>query len=183
MLVIDTETGGLDWRRCALVSVAAIHMESRAEFSMVIRPHDGLDLDPEALAVNGYTRDYLVANGVEEGEAMRLFAMWLHVFGKQEWCGCNPAFDQAFVDTAFERHAIEKRLPRRAIDLQTLAWMAHTMRVLTLPIGNDGLPKRSLDAIIEAVGLSRATDKHDALEDARLTLAAFRLIHAKISGN
>ena len=183
MLVIDTETGGLDHRRCALVSIGAIHMESGAEFSMLIRPHSGMDLDAEAMAVTGITREQLEQNGTDEGDALRLFAGWMHVFGKQEWCGCNPSFDQGFVDAGFARHGIEKRLPRRAIDLQTVAWVAHSMRKISLPYGRDGMPKRSLDAILAAVGLSRATGRHDALEDARLTLAAFRFIYAKISGH
>lgn len=183
MLVIDTETGGLDAGRCALVSVAALHLESGAEFSLVIRPHAGLEIDAEALGVHGFTPDYLETFGMEEGQAMRMFAMWLHVFGKHDWCGCNPHFDRAFVDAAFARHGIEKRLDRRPVCLQTMAWLAHAMKKISLPIGRDGLPKRSLDAILEALGLARGSEMHDALEDAKLTGAAFRQLHAKISGH
>ncbi len=179
MLVIDTETGGLDWRRCALVSVGAIHAESGAEFSMLIRPHEGLDLDAGAMEVTGLQRDHLLEHGTDEGDALRMFAMWLHVFGPQEWCGCNPEFDRGFLDAGFARHGIEKRLPRRPVCLQTLAWLAADRGLISLAVGSNGMPKRSLDAILEAVGLARSSAKHDALEDARLTLGAYRKIKAR----
>ena len=182
MLVIDTETGGLDAGRCALLGVAAIHLESGAEFSLLIRPHVSLDLDAEALEVNGLTMDHLLAVGTDEGEAMQTFAMWLHVFGPQEWFGCNPSFDQRFLEAAFARHEVKARLRRGAVCVQTLAWAAHSLGKLLLPVGKDGLPKRSLDAILGGLGLARESMKHDALEDCRLTLAAFRELVSRLSG-
>lgn len=183
MLVIDTETGGLDPARCALIGIGAIHVESGAEFSLLLKPHAGLDLDSEALEVTGMSADHLMKVGTDEGDAMRMFAMWLHVFGRQEWCGCNPHFDRQFLDAAFVRHGIDKRIPHRAIDLQTLAWMAYTMGRLDLPVGKHGMPSRSLDAILEALGLARSSDRHDALEDARLTMRALQRLHTRISGH
>lgn len=182
MLVIDTETGGLDPGRCALLSVAARHVESGAEFSILIRPHEGLELNQEAVAVHGLSWAHLMRFGMEEADAMGMFAMWLHVFGRHDWCGCNPHFDRGFLDAAFARHGIEKRMDRRPVCLQTLAWLAHGMGRIRLPLGRDGLPKRSLDAILEALGMRREGKTHDALEDVRLTAGAFRRIYAKISG-
>ena len=181
MFVIDCETGGLDPALDALVSVAAIHAESGAEFSMLIRPHVGLALNDEALEVNGLSRAHLEQEGTDEKDAMGAFAMWLHVFGHQEWMGCNPQFDRAFIDAAFARHEIGKRLGHRPIVLQAVAWLADSLGLIELPHGSDGLPKRSLDAILGALGLSRGSDWHGAMEDCQLTLAAYKIIKSRFS--
>ncbi len=183
MLVIDTETGGLDPARCALVSVAAVHAESGAEFSLLIKPHAGLELEPQAMAVHGYSQEHLEEYGMDEAVAMQVFSCWLHVFDRGEWAGCNPNFDRGFLDVAFARHGIEKRMGRRPIEVQTVAWLAHQLGKVVLPLGRDGMPKRSLDAILQALGISRATDRHDALEDCRLTLAAFKQLTSLLEGN
>jgi DNA polymerase III epsilon subunit-like protein len=177
MLVVDTETGGLDPARHALVSIGAIHMESGAEFSMLIRPADGLELEDQAVKVHGLSAEHLEQHGVDEEVAMVAFASWLRVFGPQDWMGANPDFDRGFIAAAFRRHRIMGDVPRRPVDVQAvawLAWLAWRLGALALPCGRNGLVKRSLDALLEAVGLSRGeSGVHDALEDARLTLAVW----------
>jgi ribonuclease T len=177
MLIIDTETGGLNPETDALLSVAAIHVESGAEILIMIAPAPGLQLTEEALKVNGLDPELLAKEGMPEKEAIGLLSMWLGIFGKQEWAGCNPEFDRGFIDAAFTRSGLKNRLPRRPIDVQTVAWTAYAAGLLDLPKNpHTGLPTRSLDGILKALGLARSSEKHDALEDAQLTLQALTAI-------
>lgn len=180
MLVIDTETGGTDPARCALVSIAAVH-SSGVEFHAIVRPAVGWQLEDAAMEVHGMSKQWLLENGESEPEVMRKFALWYGVFSRDEWGGCNPRFDMDFVNAAWTRCGMDQRLGYRPVCLGSLAWAAHVTKRISLPKGRDGAPKRSLDAILAALGMKRSGEKHGALEDARLTLGAFEKIMEKIS--
>lgn len=179
MLVIDTETGGTDPSRCALVSLAAVH-SSGAEFHSIVRPAVGWLLEDRAMEIHGMTKEWLLEHGEPEDVVMRRFALWYGVFAKDEWGGCNPRFDMDFVNAAWVRCGMDERLGYRPVCLGSLAWAAHVTKRIRLQIGRDGNPKRSLDAILEALGMKRTGATHGALEDARLTLAALQQIMVEL---
>jgi hypothetical protein len=81
-----------------------------------------------------------------------------------------------FVNAAWLRVGMDSRLGYRPVCVGTLAWAAHVTKRITLPKGRDGAPKRSLDAILASVGMKRSSEQHGALEDARLTMSAYRQI-------
>lgn len=179
MLVIDTETGGTDPARHALVSLAAVH-SSGAEFHAIVRPATGWVIDDEAISVHGMTREWLREHGEPEEDVMRKFALWHGVFSRDEWGGCNPRFDMEFVNAAWVRCGMDRRLGYRPVCLGSLAWAAHVTKRIELPLDRSRAPKRSLDAILAALGMKRSGDHHGALEDARLTLGAFDRIMEKL---
>ena len=59
LLVIDTETGGIDPNQHALLSVAAVDTVDGEAFTAMIRPSPEWICDPQALAKNGFTLDFL----------------------------------------------------------------------------------------------------------------------------
>lgn len=183
MIIVDTETGGLDPARCALLAVAAVHMETGETFFHYVRPFPTFACEAEAERVHGLTREFLEGQGLDEEDVMRRFAAWLHLHGRQDWAGCNPSFDQRFLDAAFERSGLETRMGRRPVCLQTVAWMADRLGAICLPVGKDGGRLRSLDAIAKTLGLGRQAVTHDALEDARLTLACLRRLLGMLRPN
>ncbi len=175
LLVIDTETGGIDPCRHALLSVAAVDSRDSEAFTAIIRPHEDWIIEPEALAKNGFTLDFLKKNGRPEREAMQDFALWLNARRFSLLAGCNVTFDRDFLTRAFARHGISWPLGK-SIDLQAAAWLAWERGLLELPTGRDGLPRLNLEAIAGALELYRRSEIHCALEDSLLTLACLNRI-------
>lgn len=170
MIIIDTETGGLDPRRHALVEVGALHVETGAEFHRIVKPYPSYEMEPEALRKNGYTPEILMEIGTEEAEVVVDFAKWMLSHPVQDWAGSNPGFDRDFIHAAMERHGMAYRLPRRPVGVENLAWMADQMGVIVLPVGKDGRKSAGLDSVLKALGMEdRGDNPHDALGDCRLT--------------
>jgi DNA polymerase III epsilon subunit-like protein len=171
LIVVDTETGGLDPARHALLSVAAVDSTTGDAFTALIRPNPEWECDAQALAKNGLTLDFLEKNGRAETDVMQDLSLWL---GERRFAlisGCNVAFDLSFLRAAYQRCGLTWPMSHRTVDLQAAAWLAYESRALALPEGKDGLPRLSLDHIAAALGYSRTGATHDALEDALLTLA------------
>jgi DNA polymerase III epsilon subunit-like protein len=174
MIIVDTETGGLDPEHDALLSVAAIHIESGSEFYHYVRPYPSFRCNPDAEKKHGISIEFLESQGLVEADVMSRFSAWLTSLAPQDWAGCNPAFDQRFLDAAFERSGLTFRMGRRPVCIQTVAYMADRLGAITLPSSSDGLKSRSLDSILLALGLSRPSTLHDALEDCRYTMHALQ---------
>ena len=173
LVVIDTETGGLDPERHALLSVAAVDSADGEAFVGLIRPHADWITEPEALAKNGFTLEFLEKNGRPERDVLQDLALWLHQRRFSILAGCNVAFDRDFLRAAFARHGMTWPM-HKSIDLQAAAWLAYEAGRLPLPEGKDGLPRLSLDHIAAAMGFSRSSAIHNALEDALMTTACLR---------
>jgi DNA polymerase III epsilon subunit-like protein len=180
LIVLDTETGGLDPERHALLSLAAVDSSSGEAFVAIIRPAPEWLIEPEALAKNGFTQDFLEKNGRPEHEVLADFALWLAARRFSLLAGCNVAFDRAFLQAAFARHGIAWSLQHRTVDLQAAAWLAYETGHLDLPEGKDGLPRLSLDHIAATLGHARSRSTHDALEDTMLTLMVLQRIIDRI---
>ena len=69
LLVIDTETGGFDPEKHALLSVAAVDSHDNEAFVGLIKPHPDWICEPEALTKNGFTLEFLEKNGRQIGRA------------------------------------------------------------------------------------------------------------------
>lgn len=175
LIVIDTETGGFDPSRHALLSVAAVDSIDNESFMAIIKPHPEWICEPEALAKNGFTMDFLTKNGRPERDVIQDFALWLGTRRFSVLAGCNVAFDLGFLREAFTRHALTWPMGK-TVDLQAAAWLAYEAGALELPVGKDSQPRLNLDHIAGALGFSRSGKTHNALEDALMTLACFHRI-------
>lgn len=177
LIVIDTETGGFQPDRHALLSIAAVDSQDGEAFTAIIRPHSDWLVEPEALAKNGFTHEFLEKNGRPEREVIQDFALWLHSRRTALLAGCHVAFDRDFLRAAFARHGLEWPMGR-SIDLQAAAWLAYETGHLDLPVGKDALPRLSLDHIAASLEHFRKSEIHNALEDCLLTLSCLsKLIH------
>ena len=173
LVVVDTETGGLRADRHALLSIAAVDSAGGEAFHALIRPSADWIVEAGALEVNGLSIDFLRDAGRAESVVMAEFQSWMNGRRGAMLAGCNVAFDIGFLEAAAKRVGV-KWQAGRSLDIRGAAWLAYETRGLDLAIGKDGNPKLSLDSIAGALGLSRASDKHNALEDALLTMACFR---------
>jgi DNA polymerase III epsilon subunit-like protein len=174
MIVIDCETGGLDPQKHALVSVALYCTKTREMLTVLVRPAEGLLLDPEAEEVHGFSREFLESNGLSERNAMERVAQWLEE-REDDVGGANPRFDGDFLRAAAKRCGIWLKLPGRMVDVQTIAWVADKLGRIELPRKKPGGPAScSLDSILVTLGRAREGKRHDAAEDAALTAFAFQ---------
>lgn len=176
IMCVDTETGGLDPARHALLSFSAVDSLDGEAFTALISPSSEWLVEKEALDVNGFTLEHLEKNGRPEREVMEDFVLWLGQRRYAVLAGCNTAFDRAFLLAAAERAGVSLPLGHRMICLQSAAWLAYEAGGLDLPLGKDGNPKLNLNTIAGALGMSRAGKIHNCLEDALLTLACLRRV-------
>lgn len=175
LIVVDTETGGLRADRHALLSIAAVDSEGGEAFHSLVRPSADWLVDEEALKVNGLSLDFLRDAGRAEVVVMNEFVKWMQARKGAVFAGANPSFDVAFLEAAAKRNGMEWRAGR-TLDLRAAAWLAYETKGLELQMDKNDNPKLSLDSISQALGLSRSGEKHDALEDALLTMACFKML-------
>ena len=99
LIAIDTETGGTNPRRHALLSIGAATLAG-ARFHRYILPIAGAEIEPAAAAVNGYTREKWAARGaVGLSTAMLEFREWLKVQkkgGARVPLAHNASFDRMY---------------------------------------------------------------------------------------
>lgn len=177
--VLDTETGGLDAGIHALCSVAICNDRTGAELYVMVKPADGLALTEKALQVNGFTLEQLAAQGAPESDAAAQIATFLRA-NPGIIAGQNLAFDLRFILALERRTSVRIDTGYRVVELQTLALAAHWCGLIALPIAH-GQPMTNLDTIGGCLGLSRASAKHGALEDAKLTAAAIGALMTKLT--
>jgi DNA polymerase III epsilon subunit-like protein len=158
-----------------LLSIAAVDSEGGEAFHALIRPSADWIVDKEALEVNGLSMEFLRERGRPETVVLNEFVAWMRERKGAVFAGANPQFDIAFLEAAAKRNGVDWRAGR-SLDLRGAAWLAHELGRITLPLGKDGNPKLSLDSIAGALGLGRSGEKHDALEDALLTMGCFKLL-------
>lgn len=132
LLVVDTETGGLDPVEACIISIAAqvlVIEPGKVEFAgeyfeSKIKPDR--PVGPAAAKVNGYTPEAW-ADAPEPAEALAAFRHWTEARCKEHdkpmWCGCNPLFDLKFYNSDRKRHgqAEPHGLGYRVIDVQSMA--------------------------------------------------------------
>lgn len=185
---IDTETTGLDAKRCGIIHLAAIMDIDGQEvdsFETRIRPANGLEISDEALAVSGTAREDLETFPSED-LALHTFRFWLgmHVdkFAKTDkafFAGYNSPFDIEFVRALFERNCDKyfgSWFWSGSIDVMGAA-------LWTLREERHKLPNFKLGTVAEHVLGSRVAELtadaglHNAMTDIRIT----RELHQRIT--
>jgi len=170
LLVVDTETGGLDPIRCSLLTLGAVlwedgRMVAEAEWS-VRESH--LEIEPDSLKEHQVDLRFVAAQGQppkEVAQALLDFAAPHFPGEKISLAGHNISFDAAFLRRLFRLGGLdyERSFSHRLIDTSSiLGALGIAGRI---PIRSRGLS--------EAIAHFRIpldeSKRHTALEDARLT--------------
>lgn len=172
LVVVDTETGGLDSETKSILSLGAVIVEDGIiidEFYMVIR-EDEILVDEKALRINGFTKQKIVAVGESPETVVEHFIDFLrkhNLTKKATIAGHNVEFDIGFIKRLFRLAEREsdygKYFSHRTIDTQA------TARVLTLA-ERITTKSTSLDSLCQILGVNVRKGKiHNALEDAKAT--------------
>lgn len=170
LVAIDCETGGLLPGYHALLQLAAVPSWESEPFNVWIWP-DSHEIDPESLPISGYSPEaWREKKAVRLATALEMFREWLEKAPVEPWklapLSHNAGFDRGFLDAAFR--FVGRRSPLGHRWRCSQATLAFLQDADLLPAGSV-----SLDALAGLCGLQRTNEAHDALEDARLCMAAY----------
>lgn len=175
VIVVDTETGGLDPSRHSILTFGAcLYNDGVIESTFlgkICEPE--LCLDPRALKVNGIiAEDVLTWDSPQV--VVQKFVNWLAdtgTYGTQTMAAHGIQFDAPFIRRLWRLAGVpfEDQWSHRMICTQSVANVLIMAGQLELP--NDSA---SLDNLAAYYGVKREHQYHDALEDAILTARVLR---------
>lgn len=175
-VIVDVETAGFNPKTDALLEIAAIipkfnrdnRLEIEETHSAHIKPFEGANLEPEALAFTGIDPYHPFRIARPEKDALQdIFRGIRHAIKKNNCTrailvGHNAAFDLSFVNAAVERTEIKRNPfhPFSTFDTVTLCGLAYGQTVLAKSAKIAGLSWDTSEA-------------HSALYDAEKTAEIF----------
>jgi ribonuclease T len=173
-VVVDVETGGFNASTDALLEIAAVLIDIEpsgrlirgATHSYHVRPFEGANIEPAALAVNGIDPHHPLRPALPENDALgRIFrevrtAMKLLGCKRAVLVGHNAAFDLGFLNAAVERSGIKRNPfhPFSCFDTATLAGAALGQTVLAKAALVAGIPFDASEAHSAAYDAERTAD-------------------------
>jgi len=171
LIIVDTETGGLDPQRHSLLSVAFVSIDGARRVELFVR-EPSLVTNPESMKVNGIDLEMIEREGLSPQEACERLDRFLE--GELERAGGkgallighNVAFDLAFLKRLYRlagREGDHPLISHRSLDTHTLLWaLAALGQIPAAACGSDGAFKH--------YGVSPPEElRHTALGDAVAT--------------
>ena len=186
----DLETSGTEPRWDRIVQFAGLRTDGELnevgdEYCTYVRLPDDVIPDPGATLVTGITPRMAREQGISEWQALRRIN---RLFTEANTCVVgynNLRFDDEFMRYGLYRnlmdpYAREWQNGNSRWDIIDLVRAASALRPegIEWPVDEDGLPVYRLEALTAANGLEHGR-AHDALADARVTLALARLVKTK----
>lgn len=168
LLVLDTETGGLNPETDALLSVGLVDWCDGivTRQTEILVDAEGLNCDPKALAVNNIDLDLHHAHSISRDHAARTIQAFCQPMGRPWIAGHNTHFDIGFIRRLYTPDVLRRVFSHRVIDtMQVLAYLGHCGRI---PDGIGKLDQAIAHFRIEVPAGQRHTALADALATARL---------------
>lgn len=170
LLLVDTETGGLDPVENSIFSVGMVIWKDGKitdSMSVVIKEPNGI-VTSEAVKINGLTRERIESTGVSPAEAVSKITAFCRKNGIKwgaEIGGHNVQFDVGFLKRLYKLAGVKYPFSHRVVCTQSAAIFLRLAGYLD--INNTGL-----DALCEKFGITirmEGVASHDALEDVTAT--------------
>ena len=159
MVVFDTETTGIDFRRDRIIEIGAVSLENGAEtgsMDLFIRLPEGRRLDPFIVSLTGITEERLEAEGVGDQEAAGAFTKLLEGAERPLIAAYNAQFDLNFLYGLLRPWGLAGILKKpRFLD------------ALTVYRDRRDYPHKLENAIAAYHLEDRAVNSHRAIDDAR----------------
>lgn len=175
-VVVDVETGGLNWNTDALLQVAAVilrmddngRMYPAETHSCHIQPFEGANIDPKSLQINGIDPHHPLRIAYSEQDALGRIFKPIRQEVRDTGCtrailvGHNATFDLYFMNAAVERAGIRRNPfhPFGSFDTATLGGLAYGQTVLARAVKASGAEWHGAEA-------------HSAVYDAEKTADLF----------
>lgn len=174
MIILDVEASGLEPREHSILSIGAVDLEDPTnQFYDECRVWEGAKIDPEALAVNGFSESETQSSEKKsEAELVAAFVAWAtDKPGNRTLAAQNVMFDFEIVRAACKRAHLEFPFAKRTIDTHTLAWGHLRSRGIEPPLENYH-SALSMTKVLAYCGLPEEPKPHNALTGA--------ILHAEI---
>lgn len=189
ILCLDLETTGLDEQRSGLLEIGACWLHSGDSFFRACRPLATCKIEPEALAVNGWTVERLIdPKLLPEAQAIAEFIGWVRgahgANGKVQIAAWNAHFDHRHLCAGMARAGYEschRPFAHRLIDVHSVL-AVDRMRAKLPPVGvlemgdfgSFGDEVKNADAGSALLKLGEEPKPHNALAGARQVRAMLR---------
>jgi DNA polymerase III epsilon subunit-like protein len=178
LLVLDTETGGLNPETDALLSIGLVDWcdgKVMREQEILVDP-EGLQCSPKALEVNGIDLELHCAYSVPRAFAAKQIQDFCRPMGRPWLAGHNVFFDVGFVRRLFTPDVLRATFSHRMLDtMQVLGFLGHAGLI------PEGIGK--LDQAMRHFGLTMPEGKrHTALGDALVTAELYSRLLQTIAG-
>ena len=159
MVVFDTETTGVDFRKDRIIEIGAVSLEAGAEtggMDLFVRLPEGRRLDPFITNLTGITDERLEAEGVGDEEAARAFAALLEGAERPLIVAYNAQFDLNFLYPLLRPWGLAEALIKpRFLD------------AMTVYKDRRDYPHKLENAIAAYHLEDKAVNSHRAIDDAR----------------
>lgn len=178
IIVLDTETGGLDHLRSGLCSVALKVFGREESLHLLIKPNPFLDYSSSAFNTNGLSAELLEEKGVSEEEAVRLIEdfIWTN-FAEKPYCmGHNVGFDLRFLEALFSRHSktfVNNKVHYNFLDTKVIAIFLHHAGLVKYY-------KHNLSFLYEYFTGKSPSGAHDAMNDVLMTEELYYALIKKV---
>lgn len=171
ILIVDTETGGLDPLTSSILSVGAVIWNNGVledtYYSLIAEPE--IVADPKALAVNGLSLDQIKAEGKTTTTVAMDLMNFCEKYGLPYRCslgGHNVRFDEGFLKRLFRLAGLPWKFSHLLVDTQQAGILLQLAG--KLPIKSTKLDDMTAFYKIN-VREGGKSGKHNALEDASAT--------------
>jgi DNA polymerase III epsilon subunit-like protein len=174
MIALDIETSGVDPQKNSILSLGALDTdEPTNQFYDECRVGEGLHINDESLAINGFSREEATdVSKKTEAELLQAFFAWALDRPKNRTIvGQNTSFDTGFLQAASKRAGIEFPLAHRTLDTHALVWLHMTLYGIEPPMMHEH-SALNLTAALAYCGLPPEPKPHNALTGA--------FVHAEI---
>ena len=181
MIVVDIETSGLDFLKNGIWQIGAIDTDDAERiFLEECRIDDDEISEDEARNVCGVTEEYIRSVYKQsQKELLEKFFIWCKDTKVKNFICQNPQFDFSFIKCKAEKYGLRMPVHFRCFDTHTLASLKYKEIYGALPI-DGGFSNMNLSNILYFCGMKDERDKHNALEDAKLTAECFyRIVYCK----
>jgi DNA polymerase III epsilon subunit-like protein len=171
---------GLDIEKCAIVSVGAIDLaKPEKRIYLEMRPFEGAFLDPEGLAVCGFTEDTVKQLPLSQEEGMTQLKNFLDEATDRNVVGQNVSMDVHFLNKAFLRTGVDCKIPHRVLDLHSMVCAKLLLAKKSIPM-EERKSTLNLDRLLVMSGIPEEPKPHNALTGALSAAEVyFRLIEGR----
>ena len=181
MIVVDIETSGLDFLKNGIWQIGAIDTDDPERIFLDECKIDEEDIVTlEALNLCGITEEYIRSKSKQsQKELLEKFFAWCMKAKVRNFICQNPQFDFSFMKCKADKYGMKMPVHFRCFDTHSIASLKYKEIYGNLPIdaesSNMGLPN-----VLFFCGMKDNRDKHNALEDAKLTAECFfRIVYCK----
>lgn len=176
MIVVDTETSGLDPAKHSILSIGAVDFDNPENcFYGECRLREGTLVEENALRINGFNLEQIENSTKSCEELLKEFLEWSRKINDRTIAGHNVQFDISFLSESFRFYNLDWIFGHRHVDLHSVFYFYMLKNKLNIPFRSNR-SNIDLDFIIDYLKLKKGDSFHNALEDARLTCQAFSIL-------